>query len=51
MKITKQEALRLLAKIGANDLNNDAARTVPDESTSTATRTCSPGLDSKTAAI
>jgi hypothetical protein len=29
--ITKQEALRLLAKIGANDLIDDAARTLPDE--------------------
>jgi hypothetical protein len=31
MKITKQEALRMLAKIGANDLIDDAARTLPDE--------------------
>jgi hypothetical protein len=31
MTITKQEALRTLAKIGANDLIDDAARTLPDE--------------------
>ena len=31
MTITKQEALRLLAKIGANDLIDDRARTLPDE--------------------
>jgi hypothetical protein len=31
MTITKQEALRMLAKIGANDLIDDAARTLPDE--------------------
>jgi hypothetical protein len=31
MTITKQEALRLLAKIGAHDLIDDAARTLPDE--------------------
>jgi hypothetical protein len=31
MMITRQEALRLLAKIGANHLIDDAARALPDE--------------------
>ena len=31
MTITRQVALRLLAKIGRNDLIDDAARTLPDE--------------------
>jgi hypothetical protein len=31
MTITKQEALRLLAKIGAHGLIDDAARTLPEE--------------------
>jgi hypothetical protein len=50
MTVTKQEALRLVVKIGANALIDDAARTLPDEIDVDRDRTCSPALDSKTAA-